>query len=89
MADQASSSSSSDDEEDYLQQRAGSSNQDPSGSPNIIGNANDIEGESALINTVTTGPTSQLTVMKLRNRKKEQQQDLQTGFDGFSLDNGM
>ena len=30
-----------------------------------------------------------LTVMKLRNRKKKaQQQDLQTGFDGFNLDNG-
>ncbi len=97
MADQASSSSSSDDEEDYLQQRAGmsaallrssTSNPDPSGSPNIIGNAHEIEGESALINTVTSGPTSQLTVMKLRNRKKAQQQDLQTGFDGFNLDNG-
>jgi hypothetical protein len=36
-------------------------------------------------------PEPELTVMKLRNRKKKaaQQQDLQTGFDGFNLDNGM
>ena len=39
MANQESSSSSS--EEDYLQQRA--SNQDLSGSPNIIGNAHELE----------------------------------------------
>ncbi len=29
----------------------------------------------------------ELTVMKLRNRKKAQQQDLQTGFDGINLGN--
>ncbi len=33
-------------------------------------------------------PEPELTVMKLRNRKKKaQQQDLQTGFDGINLGN--
>ncbi len=93
MADQASSSSSSDDEEDYLQQRAGTSNQDPSGSPHTIGNQHEVdeaeaEGEEAFQQISTTNTTPELTVMQLRNGKKKQQQDLQAGFDGINLGTG-